>query len=93
MRSNTELDAFCASVSHDLRTPLGHVTGFIELLQQSTAGKLSATEERYMQFIHQGALRMMELIGDFLRFARLDSLAMQCDRVDMGACVKEAIGR
>jgi len=90
-RSNAELDSFCATVSHDLRTPLGHVSGFVQALRESAAAKLDDGECRYLDIVQQATVRMADLIGDFLRFARLGHDALRSTRVDMDAIVRGAV--
>ncbi|MCW7541980.1 response regulator [Aquabacterium sp. A7-Y] len=87
--ANAELDAFCAAVSHDLRTPLTHVEGFIELLEASAREHLRPTEQQYVHTIRESTLRMRCLIGEFLRFARLGSEALSTGPVDMEALVQD----
>lgn len=68
--ANRELDAFTASVSHDLQAPLRHLAGFSELLKQH----LPATDARAHELtdtIHRATRRMADLIDGLLRFARL----------------------
>ena len=49
--ANEELQAFSYSVSHDLRAPLRHVAGFVELLQQDARSSLSDENLRILDTI------------------------------------------
>lgn len=89
--ANRELEAFAYSVSHDLRAPLRHVDGFMELLVERTAGTLDAKAQRYMDDISNAAKRMGRLIDDLLAFSRMGRREMMAGEVDLGALVKEVI--
>lgn len=90
-QANAELDAFCAAVSHDLRAPLAHVEGFVELLQASANSHLQPKEAEYLASIRTETVRMRELIGDFLRFARLGAAEPQFAPVDMERLARETL--
>lgn len=89
--ANAELDAFCGAVSHDLRTPLAHLEGFLELLEISVREKLGAKEQEYVRVMHDATQRMRQLIADFLRFARLGSQDLEFRHVNMDALVASAL--
>jgi light-regulated signal transduction histidine kinase (bacteriophytochrome) len=85
-----ELEAFSYSVSHDLRAPLRHVTGFASLLQRSSRDRLTETEARHLQAIIDAASRMGRLIDDLLAFSRMGRAPIDRRRVALGALVREA---
>jgi PAS domain S-box-containing protein len=89
--ANQELEAFAYSVSHDLRAPLRHVDGFIELLKKKTAEKLDEQSEHYMSTIADAAKRMGTLIDDLLSFSRMGRSMMTTEPVNLGELVRDVI--
>ncbi len=69
--ANGELEAFCYSVSHDLRAPLRHIAGFVEMLQQDAGPSLSANSLHHLTTIAESGRRMGRLIDDLLEFSRV----------------------
>ena len=69
--ANHELDAFCHSVSHDLRTPLRAISGFAEILHAEYADALAPEPSRLLGLIRNGAGEMDRLTDALLGFSRL----------------------
>ena len=74
--ANSELEAFCYSVSHDLRAPLRTISGFGAILQNTHGADMPAEAKRYLALIQKGAHDMGELIDVLLTFARLGRQAL-----------------
>ena len=89
--SNTELEAFSYSVSHDLRTPLRHIAGFSAQLQRRAETSLDDKGRRHLDLIAESAERMGRMIDDLLSFSRMGRSEMQRATVALGPLVKDAL--
>jgi two-component system sensor histidine kinase/response regulator len=89
LAANSDLEAFCHSVSHDLRMPLRHIHSYISILDASASGKLNPEERRHVQTVQKAALRMTRLIDDLLAFSRIGRAAMHRQRIHMDDLIDE----
>jgi PAS domain S-box-containing protein len=89
--ANEELEAFSHSVSHDLRAPLRHVVGFVELLQKEAGQSLSEKSLRHLTTISSAAKRMGDLIDDLLSLSRVGRTALQETDVNLEELVRETL--
>jgi PAS domain S-box-containing protein len=90
--ANEELQAFSYSVSHDLRAPLRHVSGFVDLLQKEAGPSLSEKCLCHLTTISQAVKRMGDLIDDLLAFSRIGKSEMQKTEVNLDQLVRETLG-
>jgi signal transduction histidine kinase len=88
--ANKELEAFSYSVSHDLRAPLRHVTGFAAMLQEHAHDQLDDLSRRYLRTITEATQRMAQLIDDLLAFSRIGREQLTRRRVNLNDVVREA---
>jgi signal transduction histidine kinase len=91
--ANQGLEAFSYSVSHDLRAPLRHVSGYVEMLKHGLAGKLEGKSVHFMDVIVEAVKRMTSLIDDLLEFAKLERTQVRLARIDMDALARDCIRR
>jgi light-regulated signal transduction histidine kinase (bacteriophytochrome) len=91
--ANQELESFSYSVSHDLRAPLRHVQGYVEMLTKATAGQLADKSLRYLKTITNATVEMGDLIDDLLAFSRIGRVQLSQGRVSLDAVVRDSISR
>jgi signal transduction histidine kinase/HAMP domain-containing protein len=81
---------FVATASHELRSPLTSIKGFVELLERSP-DKMSARQLEFLDIIQRSTDRLVELVNDLLDVARLeaDHVEITARPIDVGEAVQE----
>lgn len=89
--TNRELEAFCYTVSHDLRAPLRSMDGFSLALLEDYGAQLDATGQDYLNRVRSNCQRMARLIDDLLQLSRLTRSQMRYQPVDLTALAETSV--
>lgn len=79
-----------ANVSHEFKTPLTSIKGFVELMLDN---KISDPEivKNSLKIIHSETLRLTRMVSDLLRMARLEVLRLKKEPVDLYELVDKVV--
>lgn len=89
--TNRELEAFCYSVSHDLRAPLRAVRGFTEVLVENHAAQLDDRGREFLRRVNDASLQMDRLVEDLLRLSRVSRTEIQSQKIDLSDLASQVI--
>ncbi|HEY4824985.1 MAG TPA: ATP-binding protein [Solirubrobacteraceae bacterium] len=83
---------FVATASHELRSPLTSIKGFVELLERSS-GEMSDRQREFVEIILKSTDRLVELVNDLLDVARIEADHVEINRrpIDVGEVVQEVV--
>lgn len=86
-------DEFVSMASHQLRTPLTSVKGYIDMVLEGDAGKISDMQKHLLGEAFTSSERMVHLINDFLNVSRLQTGKFMIDRrqIDLAALVRQEV--
>ncbi len=99
-RSNKKLleldatkDEFVSMASHQLRTPLTSVKGYISMVLEGDAGEITSTQRQLLSEAYASSERMVHLIGDFLNVSRLQTGKFIVERreLDLAKMVQQEV--
>lgn len=87
---NSELESFCYSVSHDLRAPLRHISGFTTILREDYGAAIDEGGRDCLQRICKVSERMGRMIDELLRISRVSRTRMRPEDVDLSSLAEAA---
>jgi light-regulated signal transduction histidine kinase (bacteriophytochrome) len=90
-RVNKELEAFSYTVSHDLRAPMRHIAGYVDLVLEDNADKLDPRAHRYLKHVKDAAAFAGHLVDALLDFSRLGRSGLRPGKVDTQALVEDLV--
>ncbi|HVE80830.1 MAG TPA: HAMP domain-containing sensor histidine kinase, partial [Candidatus Dormibacteraeota bacterium] len=84
-------DEFISMASHQLRTPLTTVKGYISMMLDGDVGKVGKDQKEFLEYAYGGAQRMVHLISDLLNISRMEAGRFMIERtaVDLQKMAQE----
>ena len=88
---NAELETFVFSVSHDLKTPIVTIEGFMGALREDFGNLIPEDCERYLNYIGDATQKMEALINDLLELSRIGRLTVKKSEFSLTDLMEEVI--
>jgi len=73
-------DDFISMASHQLRTPLTSIKGYLSMVLEGDVGNVTATQRKVLEEAYTSSQRMVYLIGDFLNVSRIQTGKFELER-------------
>lgn len=92
-RLDASKDEFLSMASHQLRTPLTSVKGYLSMMIDGDVGKISAMQKQVLEEAFSSSERMVHLIHDFLNVSRLQTgkFMLELSDVDLAELIQEEV--
>ncbi|HEX7638879.1 MAG TPA: ATP-binding protein, partial [Burkholderiaceae bacterium] len=90
-RVNKELEAFSYTVSHDLRAPMRHISGYVDLVLDIDGAALGERARRYLAHVKDASSYAGQLVDGLLDFSRMGRAALKRTRVDTDTLCAELV--
>ena len=93
MRLDQAKDEFVSMASHQLRTPLTSVKGYIDMVLEGDAGKITDSQRHLLREAFSSSERMVHLINDFLSVSRLQTGKFMIEKrpIDLAKVVAQEV--
>ena len=86
-------DGFLSNVTHELKTPLSTINGYIEMLESGSLGPLEAPQVSALTVMGRNLKRLVGLINEMIEFSRMEirGIQLRVGLFDVGNLVREAV--
>jgi signal transduction histidine kinase len=86
---------FVANISHELRTPMTHIVGYIDLLADDTFGPLTREQRDAMDTLRNASQRLNDLIDDLIQYSDSSrgGITLNLQAIFIRDCVQETLTR
>lgn len=89
---NRMKDEFVSTVSHEFKTPLTTITGFLTVMLEGDTGQLNPQQMKFLSIAKAAAKRLSGLVSDLLDLSRLEGGAkMEMRPLDLGKLVAQSV--
>ncbi|RME80666.1 MAG: GAF domain-containing protein [Caldilineae bacterium] len=90
MKSN-----FLSVVSHELKTPLHSIKGFVDIILMGKTGEVSEIQRDFLETVKQQTGHLQRMIDDLLEFSRLESgrVSLRLQPVDIPVVIEAVIDK
>jgi signal transduction histidine kinase len=86
-------DEFVSLASHQLRTPLTSIKGYLSMVLEGDMGKITTNQRQVLEQAYASSERMVHLIGDFLSVSRLqtDRFTIELEPTDLNRVIEQIV--
>lgn len=84
---------FIATISHELRTPMTSIKGYVELLMAGAVGRLTAQQRQFLEVVAANTGRMVSLVNNLIAVSEIErgTIQIEAQPVDMKRVIEEAV--